>query len=232
MHIGGTLQVKYVPTDYTDMKFLLITDLHQHHSAMDWINQEIEEYNVDFVIHLGDVTDMGTGDDAVSLLSKIKSKVYVIPGNCDPRDMPERIRDVAVDMHGKKIEIDGYQIVGMGGGNKSPFDSPFELEEDEIYNGLKANACEGMILMTHAPSHGILDEIPSGAHVGCPAIKRIVDEYHPILAMSGHIHEAIGCKVIDGTTFVNPGPAKDGYSAVVTVTGKDVDVKMLHHMGI
>ena len=89
------------------MKFLLITDLHQHRSAIDWINEEIEEYKVDFVIHLGDVTDMGTADDAADLLSKIKSKVYVIPGNCDPRDMPGRIGSVATDMHGKRVSVDG-----------------------------------------------------------------------------------------------------------------------------
>ncbi len=211
------------------MKFLLITDLHQHHSAIGWINDEIEQYKVDFVIHLGDVTDMGTSQDAVELLSKIKSKVYVLPGNCDPRDMPEKIRDVAVDMHGKKINIEGHDIVGFGGGNESPFGTPFELEDDEFYNGLKAIASEGMILMTHAPSYGMLDEIPTGAHVGCPAIRKIVDEYHPILAMSGHIHEAIGCKTENGTTFVNPGPAKDGYSAVITIEGDDIHVKMLHH---
>ena len=214
------------------MKFLLITDLHQHHSALGWINDEIEEYNVDFVIHLGDVTDMGTAADAVDILKKIKSKVYVIPGNCDPRDLPQSVSDVAVDMHKKAVTIDGHKIVGLGGSNITIFGTPFELEEDEIYDSLKANAEKGMILMTHAPSEGILDEIPSGLHVGSPAIKRIVDEYQPILAMSGHIHEAIGCKVINGTTFVNPGPAKEGYSAVVTVEGDKVDVKMLRHLGL
>ncbi len=211
------------------MKFLLITDLHQHKSAIDWINEEIEKNKVDFVIHLGDVTDMGTCKDAVSLLSAIKSKVYVIPGNCDPRDMPEKISDVAVDMHGKRTTIEGMELVGMGGGNPSPFGTPFELSEDELYNGLKPISSEGMILMTHAPSYGILDEIPGGIHVGSKGIRKIVDEYSPILAMSGHIHEAIGCKVIDGTTFVNPGPAKDGYSAVVTIVDGKVDVKMLCH---
>ena len=214
------------------MKFLLITDLHQHKSAMDWINEEIEEYKVDFVIHLGDVTDMGTCADAIELLKMIKSKVYVIPGNCDPRDLPGNIKDVAIDMHGKKITIDGYELVGLGGGNPSPFQTPFELEEDELYDALKPIASEGMILMTHAPSNGVLDEIPGGIHVGSTGIRKIVDEYRPILAMSGHIHEAIGCKVIDATTFVNPGPAKDGYSAIVTIENKKVDVKMLHHTGI
>ena len=213
------------------MKFLLITDLHQHHSAMGWINEEIEQYKVDFVIHLGDVTDMGTSEDAVELLSKIKSKVYVIPGNCDPRDMPEKIRDVATDLHGKKVTIEGHDIVGFGGGNKSPFGTPFELEDDEIYEGIKANASEGMILMTHAPSYGMMDKITLGMHVGCKGITKIVEEYHPILAMSGHIHEAIGCETKNGTTFVNPGPAKDGYSAIVTVEGDKVDVQMLRHKG-
>jgi len=213
------------------MKFLLITDLHQHRSAIGWINEEIEEYKVDFVLHLGDVTDMGTSEDAIELLSMIKSKVYVIPGNCDPRDMPEKIGDVATDLHGKKVTIEGHDIVGFGGGNKSPFGTPFELEDDEIYEGIKKNASEGMILMTHAPSHGMMDKILTGIHVGCPAITKIVNEYHPILAMSGHIHEAIGCETKNGTTFVNPGPAKDGYSAVITVEGNNVDVQMLRHKG-
>ena len=214
------------------MKFLVITDLHQHRSALGWINEEIEEYGVDFVVHLGDVTDLGTCEDAIDILSQIKSKIYFIPGNCDPRDLPGKVSDVAIDMHGKKTVIDGYELVGFGGGNISPFQAPFELEDDEIYDSLKSVSSEGMILMTHAPSYGILDEIPSGAHVGCNAIRKIVDEYHPILAMSGHIHEAIGCKTIDGTIFLNPGPAKDGYSAVVTIEDKKVDVKMLHHKGI
>ena len=143
--------------------------------------------------------------------------------------MPEKISDVAIDMHGKRIEIEGMELVGMGGGNPSPFGTPFELSEDELYNALKPISSEGMILMTHAPSYGVLDEIPGGIHVGSSGIRRIVDEYNPIIAMSGHIHEAIGCKVINGTTFVNPGPAKDGYSAVVTIVDGEVDVKMLCH---
>jgi len=214
------------------MKFLLITDLHQHKSAIDWINKAIEEYKVDFVIHLGDVTDMGTCADARALLSSIKSKVYVIPGNCDPVDMPENIEDIAVDMHGKKVTIEGRDLVGFGGGNISPFGTPFEMEDEDIYEGLKAIASEGMILMTHAPSYGYLDEIPGGIHVGCQAIRDIVDEYKPIIAMSGHIHEAIGCKKVGETIFVNPGPAKDGYYAIVTINGNEVDVKMLHQVGL
>ena len=209
------------------MRFLVITDLHQNTDMIGRFNGIIREKGAEFVLFLGDVTDFGTGEQAADIISKIESKVYVIPGNCDPLDLPEKIRDVAVDMHGNAADIGGYRLVGLGGSNITIFHTAFELEEDALYDGLKRNACEGMILMTHAPSVGILDEIPSGANVGSPAIKRIVDEYHPILALSGHIHEAIGCKVVDGTTFVNPGPAREGYCAVVDIADGKVDVELI-----
>lgn len=209
------------------MKFLVITDLHQNTDMIPRFNELIGEKGAEFVLFLGDVTDFGTGEQAADIISRIDSKVYAIPGNCDPLDLPEKIRDVAVDMHGNAADIGGYRLVGLGGSNITIFHTAFELEEDALYDGLRRNACNGMILMTHAPSFGILDEIPSGANVGSPAIKRIVDEFHPILALSGHIHEAIGCKVIDGTTFVNPGPAKEGYCAVVDITDGKVGVELI-----
>ena len=209
------------------MKFLVITDLHQNTDMIPRFNELIGEKGAEFVLFLGDVTDFGTGEQAADIISRIDSKVYAIPGNCDPLDLPEKIRDVAVDMHGNAADIGGYRLVGLGGSNITIFHTAFELEEDALYDGLRRNACDGMILMTHAPSFGILDEIPSGANVGSPAIKRIVDEFHPILALSGHIHEAIGCKVIDGTTFVNPGPAKEGYCAVVDITDGKVGVELI-----
>lgn len=208
------------------MKLLVITDLHQNCSALEWINEVIRKNDVDSVLFLGDVTNFGTAAEAADIVSKIDSKTYVIPGNCDPRDLPEAISSVAIDMHGKTAEIAGHKLVGLGGSNITIFDTTFELTEDELYDGLKKNASEGMILMTHAPSYGILDQIPSGLSVGSPAVKRIVDEYHPILALSGHIHEAIGVVEQDGTTFVNPGPAKDGYYALIDIDGDDIKVEL------
>lgn len=209
------------------MRFLVFTDLHQKASVIDKINDMIQRYGAEFAVCLGDVTDMGTGEEAADILSKIKTKVYAIPGNCDPVDFPEKISSVAVDMHGNMAEIGGYRFVGLGGSNITIFGTPFELEEDDIYDGLEGNCDDGMILMTHAPSYGTLDQIPSGQSVGSPAIKDIVDRYHPILAMSGHIHEAIGVVEKDGTTFVNPGPAKDGRMAIIDIDDGKVSVRMI-----
>ena len=71
--------------------------------------------------------------------------------------------------------------------------------------------------MTHVPSYGIFDRIPSGLSVGSPAVKKTVDEFKPIIALSGHVHEDFGAEVIGGTLFCNPGPARDGHAAIISV---------------
>ena len=209
------------------MKFLVFTDLHQNMQQVPRLVSIAESKGAEFVVCLGDITDFGTGEEAADILSRFPVKVYAIPGNCDPLDLPEKISGVAEDMHGNMAEIDGYRFVGLGGSNITIFNTPFELEEDDIYDGLEGNCDDGMILMTHVPSYGILDQIPSGLNVGSPAVKKIVDEFHPILAMSGHIHEAIGVVEENGTVFVNPGPAKEGYCAVITIDAGAVKVDMI-----
>lgn len=209
------------------MKFFVFTDLHQNLDQIPRLVRLCRDRGAEFAVCLGDITDFGTGEQAAEILSRFPVKVYAIPGNCDPLDLPGKISSAAVDMHGRSAEINGRRFVGLGGSNITIFNTPFELEEEELYNRLKANACDGMVLMTHAPSFGILDHIPSGASVGSPAIRRIVDEFRPILAMSGHIHEDVGVVEEDGTVFMNPGPAKEGYCAVVDIVGDKVSVEMI-----
>ncbi len=194
---------------------------------LELINSRIEKYAPDFTLFLGDVTDMGTGEDAVRIIQDINSEVYVIPGNCDPRDMSRKISGVAHDMHGKSTVIDGIHFAGLGGSNITIFGTPFELTENELYQGLKEISKKGMVLMTHVPSYGILDQIPSGQSVGSKAVKRIVDEFKPILALSGHVHEAIGVVEQDGTVFVNPGPARDGFGAIIDIKDGKPEVILL-----
>lgn len=219
--------LKYGASDSEGMRFLVFTDLHQKVSVVDKINDMIERFGAEFVICLGDVTDFGTGEEAASILASIRSKVYAIPGNCDPLDFAPSISSVAVDMHGRATDLGGYRLVGLGGSNITIFHSPFELEEEDITDGLEGNCEEGMILMTHAPSYGILDHIPNGQSVGSPAIRAIVDRWHPILAMSGHIHEDFGVVEENGTVFLNPGPAKDGRMAIVDIDAGKVSVQMI-----
>jgi Icc-related predicted phosphoesterase len=213
--------------DFPAMKFLVLTDLHQKKSRIPWINSLIDSEKPDAVLFLGDVTDMGTAEDAREIVSSIKGKVYCLPGNCDPLDLPQGISSVAVDMHGKSAQIGDCYVAGLGGSNITIFGTPFELNEEEIDAKLRPISKKGMVLMTHAPAYGTLDRIPDGTPVGSPAIRKICDEFRPVVALSGHIHEDIGVRFINGTLFVNPGPAKDGHAAVVEVENGQASVRFL-----
>lgn len=207
------------------MRFLLISDLHENTDAFGWINAL--EDQVDEVLFLGDVSNCASDKEAKRILKMFKKKVYFIPGNLDMPTLPDSITDEAINVHGKSFEINGIRFAALGGSNPTIFDTPFELEEEELMMILDSISSEGMVLMTHAPSYGILDQIPSGLSVGSPAIREIVRKYHPIAALSGHIHEAQDIVKKDGTLFVNPGPAKEGHAAILTVNGREVSAELV-----
>jgi len=209
------------------MRLLVVSDLHQNIDMIDKLNKAIESEVPDHLLFLGDITDLGTSDDAIDILKGIKSKsIFAIPGNCDPLDLPERMSDVVNSVHGRSLSLGGCNMACLGGSNITIFNTPFELNEETIYNALKPISKKGMILMVHVPAFGILDHIPNGMSVGSHSVKRIVDEFSPMLVLSGHIHEDFGIETINGTTFVNPGPLKDGRYAVVDIDGNKVETSL------
>jgi len=71
------------------------------------------------------------------------------------------------------------------------------------------------------------DMIPSGINVGSHSIKEIVERHHPLLVLSGHIHEARGIMEKDGIIFLNPGPARDGYAAILDIDEDNISIQLL-----
>jgi len=208
------------------MKFLVITDIHGDTSVPDMVNSVSEEYDIDRILILGDITNFGPNEVAENIIGRISHKVYAIPGNCDPLDLPAAISGICTDMHGRSATVGGIHFAGLGGSNPTIFDTSFELDEETIYNMLKPISKKGMVLMVHAPAHGINDTIPSGLHVGSTSILKIVDEFEPRLVLSGHIHEAIGMRIRGKTVFINPGPAKDGRYAIVEMKNGGVSAEL------
>ena len=211
------------------MKFLVLSDLHGAKSELEWINPMIAEENVDYVLFLGDAVEMPcAAQDSADMISLIDSdKVLAIPGNIDSPDLVDLLDSVSENMHGKGKQIGDLYIAGLGGSNPTIFDTPFELQEDDIYNRLDAISKERMVLMLHAPAYGFNDVIPSEISVGSKGILDIVKKYRPKLVLSGHIHESFGMKEDDGTVFINPGAVKDGRCAVVSIDGDKVDARFI-----
>ena len=191
------------------------------------MNKAADKYDADNILILGDFTNSEPASFALEYVSALNRPVYAIPGNCDPRNTPSVVSKVARDMHGRTVTIDGMKIVGLGGSNPTIFNTPFEISEEEIMSSLDPISDGVTILMVHAPAFGHLDMIPSGMMVGSESIRTIVDRYRPKVVLSGHIHEARGIKECDGTLFMNPGSARDGYAALLIADDNGVKAELL-----
>jgi Icc-related predicted phosphoesterase len=193
---------------------LLLADLHGDFSKLD----KFLDLGPDMVVIAGDLTDFGPAEAAKEVLSRIDVPCFVIPGNCDPRSLIETVdASDAVCLHGVTMEIGRITFTGLGASNPTPFNTPFELQEEEI-DRLMEKATARMkknifnVLVCHAPPLGTLDRI-GDASVGSSSLRKHMNKYD--LVFCAHIHEAKGVEEVDSVTVVNPGPASEGNCAMV-----------------
>ena len=84
-----------------------------------------------------------------------------------------------------------------------------------------------MVLVTHQPAWGTdVDLQASTRHVGSRSVRLFIEDYQPILAVSGHIHEAYGTDLIGSTLLVNPGPFRNGRYATIDIDGDTATAKL------
>lgn len=156
--------------------------------------------------------------------------LYLIPGNDDDLGIDpilDRAEYVPVNADGKVIDIPGgLQLLASGWSNVTPWKTPREQTEDELYARLDALAQQvrdprRAVFMIHVPPHDsgldtapLLDEnlrptVSAGdvlrGPVGSTAVRRLIETYQPLLAVHGHIHESGGERRIGETLCINPG---------------------------
>lgn len=161
-------------------------------------------------------------------LAGTETRAYVIPGNDDPWEVD------AVLAAGSSVvacdetveEVGPHELASFGYSNRTPWHTPRELDEDEIYARLKRlveqlEEPSRAILNIHVPPYessldtafevgedlryvmkgGRPHEIPTGS----PAVRQIIEETQPLLSLHGHIHESKGVTKIGRTVAINPG---------------------------
>jgi uncharacterized protein len=203
------------------MKIFAISDPHGDYSKIKKMMDRAGDF--DLVVIVGDLTQFGPDEKIEELLEMFDRPVLAIPGNCDQRSILRALdASKATNLHGKTEQLGNIRFIGLGGSNPTPFNTPFELSEEEIERALegmvcsaeKAEDCGTIVLLTHAPPHGARDELPFG-HVGSKAIRKFVDRVD--LVICGHIHEAKGSEKIGNTLVVNPGEACKGSCALIAI---------------
>ncbi len=209
------------------MKILAVTDFHGLPSGEKNLSTFLER-GYDCLVVTGDLTNFGPANLADSLLERAKAAgvpTFVVPGNCDPKQILQVLDKYEVNLHGKCEQLDNITFVGLGGSNLTPFNTPFELTEAEIQEELAAltcTACANWVLVTHAPPHGTkLDHIADGTHVGSKSIRKFIEQKQPLVALCGHVHEARNTDKLGRTLMVNPGPISKGYAAEIILDKSD-----------
>lgn len=215
------------------MKILVMGDIHgQCHKIFNYLQKNA----VDLIILTGDITHFGPPKlcgDILNSICAFNVPTFTIPGNCDPTGVYAEIeKSSAINIHNRSVIIKNIGICGFGGSNPTPFDTPLEFEEMEIYDELKKlmkqiENQEVRILVTHAPPYNTkTDLIPSGGHVGSKSVRKIIEEFQPSLNLCGHIHEAIAIDKIKDTIILNPGEASHGFAGIINISENEGEIKI------
>lgn len=135
--------------------------------------------------------------------------------------------DLVEDPNGRVIELEGgFELMGMGYGNPTPWACPRDVSEQELTERIDAvarqvrNTDQAIFSLHVPPLESGLDLAPKlddylrprvGAAglemipVGSTATRDAILRYKPMIGLHGHIHESKGVKKLDGVTIANPG---------------------------
>jgi uncharacterized protein len=154
--------------------------------------------------------------------------LYAIAGNDDPWFVDEMLdHAAAIELcDDRVVRVGPHEMISCSYANPTPWNSPRELDEDALYERIKALAEQledpaTAIFNLHVPpydsgldratelkadltprySGGQPVEIP----VGSRAVRQVIEEYQPLLALHGHIHESRGEARIGRTLAINSG---------------------------
>ncbi len=171
------------------MKVAVISDIH---GDLDLLREVLNK--CELFVSVGDLTNFGENLDKI--LDEIESRVeeyILVPGNMERIEDYEELGAKNV-LHGKDISIGGLRFFGIGGSNPTPFNTPFEITEEEIGDLLNKIEDPGKtILLTHFPPYGTgLDIIRDGNHVGSKSLREFLERNKILISFCGHIHECGG----------------------------------------
>ncbi len=184
------------------MKILVFSDLH----GDDLLISKVKELskNVDLAICCGDITPIhGDTSNAARKIGRLDTNLLIIPGNFElPNILDEVCREHGwINIHGKAFEMGDLVIAGCGGACIGPFNTPYEISEDEFKAILSRIEPIPNILVSHTPPFGSTDEV-RGKNIGSRVLREYIEENRPKLNLCGHVHENGGKEVMISNTRV------------------------------
>ncbi len=167
----------------------------------EWLLETARQRRPDIVVLAGDLLLGGWPEEQgrqvqefiLPLLRTFAVPVFYLMGNDDFVGFD--YEDEAIKpLHGRRVEIGGYNFVGYQ--YSLPFiGGIFEKPEEEIEKDvqvLEPLLDEQTILVTHSPAYRILDRAYSGEAVGSHSLAALLERRPAMAHIHGHVHESFG----------------------------------------
>lgn len=207
------------------LNILAFSDIHADEEALDGLRSLTSKEEFDAVICCGDLSNRGPISYVQSLLELFGDKFYFVHGNMDTPAVLDVLRSNPHYLHGRKIKFGEWNLVGLGGSNPTPFNTPSELSEAQIEHILNTSGINShSIFVSHPPPKGIFDTVSGDIHAGSKAVRDCMEKARPLLLICGHIHEHEGQQVVGDTLVVKLGAAESKKAAKIKI-GSEIDVE-------
>jgi uncharacterized protein len=146
-------------------------------------------------------------DRILEELEPLGVPVALVPGNHD--NPAPGVRPPAQDVDGRIVELAGIRLAGIGGAGPARFGLPYEWDEDDLAKRIRRSGWldeDIDVLLCHAPPVDTgLDRLLSGESAGSVTLSELITAVQPALYVCGHIHEAVGHRMLGRTLAVNAG---------------------------
>jgi Icc-related predicted phosphoesterase len=188
------------------LKVLAAGDFHGDPATAERLAKKAEKAKVDLIILTGDITGLVETENIIQPFKERKQKVVFVPGNWETR---EQAKELEKKYNIKNLENHylKYKDIGLFGIGSA--DWSLYPDEERSFKHLKKEHekikdLEKKILVSHLHAAGTKSEL-SGFE-GSEGIRKAIDEFHPDLFISGHIHELEGVEEkIGNTRVINVG---------------------------
>lgn len=219
------------------MNIIALSDIHGSVNHIPALADKLA--GADLILIAGDITNFGGEQQAHKVLyalSEYNGNIFAVHGNCDTSDVEEYldIHQMALDC--RCVRNNGITLTGLGGAlhfnSATPNESPEEQFARQL-DGIKANlnGDSPVIFVSHQPAFGTkLDSVGNGKHAGSESIRNFIEDAEPLLAISGHVHDAVGIDRINGTTLINPGSLREGLYATITIENNRIENAEIHSL--
>ncbi len=193
-------------------RFAVMTDSHQNYADLKETIRNINNANVDFVVHTGDFTNFGSGEEYelfTEYIRALKAPLYVVPGNHDLTTHGLKIFQEVFGPTNKAVATDFGKLIFWNNNRLESGEVDYNFLNEEIGS---ADSSKPVFLFHHQDPYNSLPFTAANNSLYQSNIRS-----HPkVIVIHGHLHR-FAKQVVDNIPYFQIGRVEGGNWGLVEV---------------